>query len=215
MSGGKNRGVRLTVIGVVTAVVVILSGFFYKMTQPRVLNIYELRENGAYLLETPRRFSDFELVNHRGEQVTKEAFTGKWTLIFFGFTHCPDICPTTLATAAKMYRELEPEEKEALQIVLLTVDPERDTREKLASYVPYFNPDFVGITGDPFRILKLATELNIAYAKVLLEKGYTVDHSGNLVIINPRGDYHGFFRQPIEHGNLRVAWRSIRRTFEG
>ncbi len=208
-------GVRLTVVAVLIAVTVILSGFVYKMTQPRVLNQYELRDNGAYLLGTPRRFSDFELVDHHGNRVTKEAFQDKWTLIFFGFTHCPDICPTTMATASKMYRALQPEEQQDLQIVLLSVDPERDTPEKLATYVPYFHEDFTGITGNPFVILKLATELNIAYVKVPLEDGsYTVDHSGNLVIINPRGDYHGFFRQPVEYGNMQVAWRSIRQMFE-
>lgn len=210
------RGIYLTIAGVVIAVVIILGGFIYKMSQPRLLSQYELRQNGAYLLETPRRFSEFELIDHRGQPITKDTFKGKWTLIFFGFTHCPDICPTTMATAAKMYKDLGEEEQDSLQIMLLTVDPERDTQEKLAAYVPYFNPDFLGVTGNPYVILKLATELNITYTKVPLENDdYTVDHSGNFVIINPRGDYHGFFRQPIEHGNLRVAWRSIRHAFRG
>lgn len=210
----EEHNIRYTVIGVIVAIALVLGGFFYKMSQPRVLNQYQLRENGAYLLETPRRFSDFTLIDHNGNPVTKASFQDKWTLIFFGFTHCPDICPTTMATAAKMYKELTSEEQQDLQIVLLSVDPERDTQEKLAAYVPYFNPDFLGVTGDPNVIFKLATELNIAYTKVPLESGdYTVDHSGNFVIINPRGDYHGFFRQPIEYGSLSVAWRSIRASF--
>ena len=93
---------------------------------------------------------------------------------------------------------LDEDEKKNLQVVMLTVDPERDTEAKLAAYVPYFNPDFIGVTGNPYQILNLATQLSVVYAKVPTGgNDYTLDHSGNVVIINPRGDYHGFFRPPF------------------
>lgn len=210
----RNRGIRRTVILVLAAVAVILGGFIFKLSQPRILNANELRQNGAMVLDTPRRFSDFSLTDHLGKPFDRSRLEGKWTLIYFGFTHCPDICPTTLATAAKMYRELKPKEQEDLQVVLLSVDPERDTTEVLAAYVPYFHPDFIGVSGNPFVTLKLAAELNAAYGKAELPNGdYTMDHTGNLVLINPKGDYHGFFRPPFEEGSLRVAWRSIRYRF--
>ena len=156
----RQRGIRLTVILVLLAVAAIMGGFIYKLSQPRILNTHELRENGAILLDTPRRFSDFTLTDQQGQPFNKDRLKGKWTLIYFGFTSCPDICPTTLATVAKMYRELKPEEQQDLQVVLLSVDPERDTTEVLAQYVPYFHPEFVGVSGNPYVTLKLATELS-------------------------------------------------------
>ena len=211
-------GVRYTVIIILAVVLAILLGFMNKLSKPRVLNEHELREYGAYLLTTPRKLSDFELTDHSGQSFTRENLKGKWTMIFFGFTHCPDICPTTMATLSKMYQELSEEEKTDLQVLLVSLDPERDTPEKLAQYVPYFHQDFVGATSDQHRLLKLATELNIAYSKVPLSNksgsdSYTVDHSGNIILINPYGHFHGYLRPPFEHGSMRVAFHSIRSTF--
>jgi protein SCO1/2 len=206
--------VRLTLVVVLVFVALVLTGFVYKMNQPRILNKYELRANGAVELDTPRKFSDFQLTDHHGQPFTQENLKGKWTLIFFGFTHCPDICPTTMAAAARMYAALDEEERENLQVVLISLDPERDTPEQLAKYVPYFNSDFIGVSGNQHVLLKLATELNVAYSKVDLDNGdYTIDHSGNLVLINPYGHYHGFMKPPFEEGNMRLTWRSINASF--
>lgn len=211
----SQRGIRITLLCVMVFVALILAGFIHKISQPRILNVHELRENGAVLLDTPRKFSDFELLDHSGQAFNAVNLIGKWTLLFFGFTHCPDICPTTMAAAAKMYEGLEPEDKEQLQVVLISLDPERDTTEKLSQYVPYFNPDFIGATGNQYVLLKLATELNVAFNKVQLEGGdYTIDHGANMVLINPYGHYHGFFKPPFEDGSMRMAWQSIKAVFE-
>jgi len=214
--GEKTPGVRYTVIAIVAVVLVILLGFMNKLSKPRILNEHELREYGAYLLSNPRKFSDVELTDHNGQPFIQENLKGKWSMIFFGFTHCPDICPTTMAAASKMYKEMSDEEQADLQVLLITLDPERDTPEKLAQYVPYFHPDFIGATTDQHRLLKLATELNVAYSKVPLDSGqsdYSIDHSGNIILINPKGHFHGYMRPPFEHGSMRVAWRSLRETF--
>ncbi|WP_461483289.1 SCO family protein [Porticoccus sp.] len=206
--------VRLTLVVVLVFVALVLTGFVYKMNQPRILNKYELRANGAVELDTPRKFSDFQLTDHHGQPFTQENLKGKWTLIFFGFTHCPDICPTTMAAAARMYAALDEDERENLQVLLISLDPERDTPEQLAKYVPYFNSDFIGVSGNQHVLLKLATELNVAFSKVDLDNGdYTIDHSGNLVLINPYGHYHGFMKPPFEEGSMRLAWRSINASF--
>ena len=212
-------GVRYTVIAIVVVVVAILLGFMHKLSKPRILNEHELRSYGVYLLDTPRKFSDAKLMDHLGQSFDSARFEGKWTMIFFGFTSCPDICPTTLAVLSKMYRELSEEEAKDLQVLLVSLDPERDTAEKLAEYVPYFRADFVGATTDSHRLLKLATELNVAFARVPLgggegaEANYTIDHSGNVILVNPYGHFYGYLRPPFEHGNIRVAWRSLRETF--
>lgn len=210
-----NGGVRVTVIGVCALIALMLAGFIHKISQPRILNEHELRENGAVLLQTPRKFSNFELTDHLGQPFGLEQLKGQWSLIFFGFTHCPDICPTTMAASAKMYAALEDDAKEQLQVVLISLDPERDTTEKLAEYVPYFSPDFVGATGNQYVLLKLATELNVAFSKVELENDdYTIDHSGNMILVNPYGHYHGFLKPPFAEANMRKALRSIMAAFE-
>jgi len=209
-------GVRVTIIFVVVFISLVLAGFFHKFNQPRILNKHELRENGAVLLQTPRKFSEFEFTDHKGQPFGMEQLKDKWSLIFFGFTHCPDICPTTMASAAKMYAGLEDDEKDQLQVILISLDPERDTTEKLAEYVPYFNPDFIGATGNKYVLLKLATELNVAFSKVELEGGdYTIDHSGNMILVNPYGHYYGFLKPPFAEGNMQRALRSIMAGFEG
>ena len=215
--GGQHikGGIGITLLCIFVFIALILVGFIHKLNQPRILNKYELRENGAVLLETPRKFSEFELTDHNGDPFGSDQLKGKWSLLFFGFTHCPDICPTTMATSARMYAELDEGEKDQLQIVLVSLDHERDTTEKLAQYVPYFNPDFVGVTGNQYVLLKLATELNVAFSKVELENDdYTIDHSGNMVLINPYGHYYGFLKPPFAEGNMKKALRSIMASFD-
>lgn len=216
VKGREMKGsIRYTLIGIFVFISLILAGFAHKMNQPRILNEFELREHGAVLLQTPRKFSDFKFTDHKGQAFGADNLKDKWTLMFFGFTHCPDICPTTMAAAAKVYANLDAGEKEQVQIVLVSLDPERDTTEKLAQYVPYFNPDFVGATGNQYVLLKLATELNVAFSKVELENGdYTIDHSGNMILINPYGHYHGFFKPPFSERGMGMALRSIMASFD-
>ena len=141
---------------------------------------------------------------------------GKWSLVFFGFTHCPDICPTTLSTLAKLIKNLDESVVADTQVVLVSVDPARDTVDVLSKYVPHFNPDFVGVTGEFIEIKRLATQLNVAFAKVVTnhERGeYTVDHGATVALINPRGDYHGFFKPPLDSARLKLTYLSIREDY--
>ena len=210
----QETGIRRTVQFVLCIICLVISGFIWKMDQPVVMNDQELRANGAIVLNTPRVFSDFELLDHHGEVFSKEQLKGKWSMIFFGFTQCPDICPTTLATLNQTYSKLKETEKDNLQILMVSLDAERDTVEKLAQYMPYFNSDFIGVTGNKHLIRRFTAEINVAYNKVPLEgEDYTVDHSTQIVLINPKGDYHGFFRGPHSEIMLRQTWRSIYASF--
>lgn len=210
----QRKAVGKTIAIIVVAMTLFCTLFYVRITSPTILSDRELKANGGLVLETPRRFTDFALVDHHGQPFTKENLKGKWTLIFFGFTQCPDICPTTMATLNKTVDKLRSSEKEAYQVVMVSVDPERDTVDKLAEYVPFFNPDFVGVTGDPYQILNLTAQLNIAYHKVEMgEADYTVDHSSQIVLINPMGDYHAILRAPHYPETLRVVLRSIRGSF--
>ncbi|MGK2914900.1 MAG: SCO family protein [Porticoccaceae bacterium] len=208
------RNIRLTVFAALAFALLVIGGLMHKLSSPRILNEHELRAYGAVMLPEPRSLGDIALIDHRGRAVTAAEFRGKWSVVFFGFSHCGDICPTTMATLAKMYAELKGDEKADLQVVLATVDPQRDSPAVLASYVSGFNADFLGVTGDPDKIAKFANDLAMAYSPVAGEgSDYQVAHSGNLVLINPKGELHGFLRPPHEHGSLRVVWRSLRETF--
>lgn len=210
----QQAGIRNTIIIVLAFILLVVYGFVWRMSQPVIMDDEQLRVNGAIVLDQPRIFSDFELVDHRGEIFNIARMQDTWTIVFFGFTHCPDICPTTLAVLNDMYSKMKDSEKEQLQIVMISLDAERDTVEALADYVPYFNEEFIGVTGNKHLIHRLTAEINIAYNKVSLEgEDYTVDHSTQLVLINPKGHYHGFFRAPHSETMLRSTWRSISSSF--
>ncbi len=211
VTAGQSQGIKLTVAVIVLFMLVIVGGFVYRIQQPRVMTPAEMKVNGLYLLETPRNFGDLNLVDHLGEPFTRDRFVGQWSLVFFGFTYCPDICPTTMAFLDRLVGELEGTEVEDTQVVMVSVDPARDTVEQLAAYVPYFNQDFVGVTGEFLDIHRFATALNTPFRKVPGQADdYLVDHSANVVLINPRGDYHGFFKAPLDLAKMKLTYRSAR-----
>ena len=155
------------------------------------------------------------LVDHRGEPFGRARFEGSWSLVFFGFTYCPDICPTTMAQLDDFVGRLEESEARDTRVVMVSVDPARDTVEQLARYVPFFNPDFIGVTGDFLDIHRFATALNTPFRKVPGQgDDYLVDHSANVALINPRGDYHGFFKAPLDLGKMELTYRSVRERWK-
>ena len=139
----QKSGIRLTVFGVLCFIALVVVGFVWKMNQPVVMKKEQLQANGAIVLDTPRIFSDFELIDHLGQRFSKEQFIGKWSMVFFGFTQCPDFCPTTLSILNDTYDKLKESEKDKLQVVLVSLDSERDTVESLSEYIPYFNSNFI------------------------------------------------------------------------
>ncbi|MAS41377.1 MAG: SCO family protein [Porticoccaceae bacterium] len=208
------RNIRLTVAAALIFALGAMAALMYKLSQPRILNAYELREQRVYVLDPPPAVQPLALIDHRGLPFTRERLRGHWTLAFFGFTSCADICPATMATLARMYRELKPAEQADLQILLITVDPARDTQEVLGAYAAGFHPDFLGVTGEPARLRKLALEWQSGFEPAAAGVAdYQVEHSGNLVLVNPQGEVHAFLRPPFEHGALRVVWRSLRATY--
>lgn len=153
-------------------------------------------------LATPRGIGAFRLVDQQGREFTPDALRGGWSLVFAGFTHCPDACPTTLAMLNAMDERLRAGGG-AIQIVFLSVDPERDTAERLAGYVGHFNPRFVAVTGARAEIDALCRDLGIAYVhNPGIGGDYTVDHSAALVLVDPRARVAGYFQPPHDAGAL-------------
>ena len=211
----QRRNIWFTVVGLLLFITLIVGGFVHRISLPRVMTNAEMKANGLYLLETPRNFGEINLLDHHGEAFTRADFEGRWSLVFFGFTYCPDICPTTMSFLNTFIGDLEGTEVEDTQVVMVSVDPARDTVAQLAGYVPYFNPEFVGVTGEFLAIHRFATALNTPFRKVPgQDENYLVDHSANVVLINPRGDYHGFFKAPLDRARMKLAYRSARALWD-
>lgn len=132
---------------------------------------------------------DFSLVDHNGQQRTLADFRGKAVAIFFGYTHCPDVCPTTLSDFAAALRQLGPD-AERVQVIFVTVDPERDTPELLRQFVPAFNPGFLGMYSDRETLKQLAKEFKVVYQKTAVKApdDYLIDHSAGTYVYDPQGN---------------------------
>jgi protein SCO1/2 len=162
-----------------------------------------LLDAGIILLPQSRSLPELSLTNQDGQAVAVDQLKEQWSLLFFGYTFCPDICPATLAQLRQLQGQLPPETLSKLRIVLVTVDPHRDTPEQLKKYLDYFDAGFIGLTGEEATLQKLANAVSIPYIPADTSKeNYTVDHSGNLVIIGPDGKQRGFIRAPINNTKL-------------
>ncbi|MFP6864274.1 SCO family protein [Pseudomonas sp.] len=162
-----------------------------------------LLDAGIVLLPQSRSLPELSLINQDGQAVAIDQLKGQWSLLFFGYTFCPDICPATLAQLRQLQGQLPPETLAKLRIVLVTVDPNRDTPEQLKKYLDYFDAGFIGLTGEQAIIQKLANGVSIPFIPADTSKeNYTVDHSGNLVLIGPDGRQRGFIRAPINNSKL-------------
>jgi protein SCO1/2 len=215
MSASTKRGVRLTIVGVLLFMTVVVASFVHRIGEPRIMSVAETRANGLFLFDTPRALGEFSLVDHHAEPFTHSALVGHWTLVFFGFTHCPDICPTTMAELAELKAQLADTEARDARVAMVSIDPARDTPQQLAEYVPYFHSEFLGVTGEFADILSFAQRLNAPFRKVSEPEGvYQMEHSANVMLINPRGDYHGFFRAPLDIPKMRVTLRSTQYVWE-
>jgi len=194
----QRQGIRRTVLALVLVVAAVVGLQVYKFSAEPTLDRAALREEGVLVFDQPRQITDFELKDHKGQPFGSGDLEGQWTLIFFGFTQCPDICPLAMADLSRLMGELPAELEANTQVLMVTLDPARDTPEVLADYVPYFHEDFVGLTGEFLTIRRFANELNVAFSKVTQgEDNYTIDHSGHISLINPRGDYHALFKPPF------------------
>ncbi|MBD9426092.1 SCO family protein [Pseudomonas sp. PDM15] len=169
-----------------------------------------LLDAGIVLLPQSRSLPSLALTDQNGQALQVDQLKDKWSLLFFGYTFCPDICPATLAQLRQLQGMLPAEAKDKLRVVLVTVDPHRDTPEQLKKYLGFFDPAFLGLTGSQEDLQKLAAAVSIPYIPADTSKeNYTVDHSGNLVIIGPDGTQRGFIRAPVNNDKLAAQLPSL------
>ena len=152
------------------------------------------------LLDTPRAIADFSLETAQGGTLNNADLHGHYTLVFLGFTHCPDVCPMTLselAKAEKLWGDLT--ELQRPRILFVSVDPERDTPETIAKYAAYFSPTILTGTSDVASLSQLAASMSMVFAKTPLDgDDYTIDHTSWVAVLNPQAQLAGFIRPPLE-----------------
>ncbi|HLS84005.1 MAG TPA: SCO family protein [Arenimonas sp.] len=166
------------------------------------------------LFPTPRALPAFELQQADGTPLTGEELAGRWTLVFLGFTHCPDVCPTTLtdlAAAQKAWADLAPERRP--QVLFVSVDPARDSPGRTGEYARYFHPDTLAATAQEPALQEFATALGLVYMKVPLDGGdYSMDHSTAVVVLDPQGRQAGLIRPPLLPADIAADLRLLAET---
>jgi len=154
----------------------------------------------------PPVIESFRLIDDAGNAFTERNLRDRWTFVFFGFTNCPDICPTTLNTLNQVYEQLRDYETlfEKFQVLFVSVDPDRDKREMLGTYVDYFNKAFVGATADDEQLSQFARQFGVLYLKVDTPDGagYTMDHTASVLLVDPELRFIGIFSQPHSAGDI-------------
>jgi protein SCO1 len=170
----------------------------------------------ATILPQPRELPPLDLIDQDGRALPRDFLRNHWTIVFFGFTQCPDVCPTTLTTLAQMKKKLAdlPAEQQP-RVLLVTVDPERDTAAILKPYVTFFDPAFLGATGTLAGTGQAASAFSIPFAKVPLPGGgYTMDHGAGLFMVSPRGALAAYSSPPLDATVLARDFRKVVQYFE-
>lgn len=164
----------------------------------------------ALYYQQSRLVKPFQLVDQNGNSFTNKQLTGKWSFVFFGYTSCPDVCPNSLQSLHFIYDELLNISKDS-QVLLVSVDPKRDSQNTLAQYINYFNPAFIGLRAEHDVLYPFARNLGMMYAitEAKVDKGdsnsydsYQVDHSASLALINPEGNISAIFKAEQEVGQI-------------
>lgn len=187
------------IVGIAVSVVITPPGNFTATgDQVKYLNTYP----------APRDITPFSLTKHDGAPFTNENLINHWTLAFVGYTYCPDICPVTLSSLAKAYPTLKRLDTSApLQVLFLSVDPNRDTSERLAEYMSFFNSEFIAATGPHKDLFPLVRNLGMMYAIAdsTDNPNYLVDHSASVIVINPKAQVIGRFKPELKPGELAIS----------
>jgi len=164
------------------------------------------------LWPSPRTLAPFTVTDHLGQPFGLEQMSGKWSLLFFGYTHCPDACPLTLTVLKDFYEKLAGENAAGdVQVIFVTVDPARDTPEQMANYVRYFNGKFIGLTGTVEQISTLAQQIGVLFYKADNNEDYAMAHSVAVYLISPAREWVGVFAPPHNAEDMLARFKAIRK----
>ena len=186
------------------------TGFYISLK----LSQNQLRQNpgiDGLFWPNPKQIRNFETLDQQGNPFGLAQMNGKWSFVFFGYTNCPDICPVTMSVMADAYNQLIHDNKN-LQIIFVTVDPERDTTNKLAQYVDYYNENFIGLGGNIEMVNSLTKQIGVAYYYNREEQpgNYLVDHSASIFIIDPKVRMVAKLSPPHQSGKIVQQFTKIK-----
>ena len=206
----NNKSIRITVASCLLFVSMVAGLFVYTTVSPKELTAAEYKQIGFYKLVRTRQINNFELIEG-SNKFSNNDLKGAWDILFLGFASCPDMCPMTMKKMAMANSSLPEEISSKVNFRMISVDPDRDTPEKMQEYASAFNPNFSGITGDIEVIYKLATDLTLPFVPVIGSDvtNYDMDHSMNLAVIDPNGNYFGFFKSPHTPEKMAQVLESI------
>lgn len=187
----------------VLALVLFVAGIFW-LVQPKTgKDAIQLTSAGIVLLPEARPLPDVDLDTASGQHFGADFFKGRWTLVLFGYTFCPDICPTALTELRRIRAALPADVRDRLGVTMVSVDPLRDSPERMQQYVTYFDPTFTGMTGEMAEVQKASAAMGLPFIPGDTSKEhYTVDHSGHLGLIDPQGRQVGYARGPLREAQL-------------
>jgi len=208
----RAQSVSIGIAAALAIAVGIAAGLWRRATPSPPLEI------GGYALPTPKPLGAFELVDDRGTKFTARDFAGHWSFVYFGYTYCPDVCPLTLVELTDVKKRLAERTPGApVSVYFVSVDPRRDSPERLHEYVSYFDPDFHGLTGDVAQITALA---NAAGAVFFVPPGqdehtYLVSHSSSIALLEPSGALRAVFTAPHDAAQVAADFAKIYARYGG
>ena len=212
------RNFRITISAVAVAIV-LAGGGLLAISMQHDSKAVLLPSHGVTMFPDPKPLTAFSLVDHNNAVFDLASLNGKWSFVFLGFTHCPDVCPTTLAVLARVRGIIlkNPVGPEDVQFVFVSVDPTRDSADKLRQYVNYFEPRFLGVTGSDAQIRKLTDQLGAKY-QVAITPGmedYPVFHTTAVFLLDPRTRYHALFTPPLDAEAISRRFMVVRQLQSG
>lgn len=195
----KNHGKTISIIMLFIAILLMTVIYFGIIKPKQTMNTVNVE--GVYL-KTPQLIKDFHLTDNNGKDFTQANLKGRWTLLFFGFTNCGMVCPTTMAAFNGMYKTLKTElpENQLPQVVMVSVDPMRDTQKRMNEYVTSFNTEFKGLRGTDAETASITGQLHIAAAKLVVDgqpkDQYSINHTAEILVVNPKGELQALLSYP-------------------
>ena len=216
----KNFSLEFSIMITAVALAVMFSGMWlvtaYRENDSRAML---LPDRVMTLFPDPKPLAAFALTDHQNRVFDLSRLKGKWSFLFFGFTYCPDICPTSLAVLAHARENIAKNTLGAkdVQFVFVSVDPNRDTVGKLKQYVTHFDTTFLGVTGDDTQIGNLAGQLGAAYQVSIIpgSENYPVNHTAAVFLVDPQARYHAVFTSPLDANAISLRFKLVRELEKG
>lgn len=210
----KQSGFKRILIAIIVAALAMAAGIWAARAVLEHNSVQD--ELDATRFPEAREIASFSLIDHNKAVFDNSVLKDRWSFIFFGYTHCPDVCPTTLSVLNSVARKLG-DLDEDIRFVFLSVDPERDTPEQLAQFVSYFNADFIGVTGTPEGIEQITRQLGVLHIRAQPEEGasgYLVDHSASIFLFDPDGRYHAVFSPPLSADAIAGDFKKMLQAYQ-